>query len=140
MHAPITIRPATATPVSVNVADKRLELNLTNTITGTFLARNHRGMAGRAFLARDLVRGEAYLVAPTHVQAAMLARCGLVALRRACVASEAQRSLINAGRLRLCDVDVPDIVDGWLAHPEQREAFVRDRLGEIWRLVEHCTA
>ena len=43
-------------------------------VTGRYLAHNHLSRIGKAYLASDLHAGRRCLVAPTLVQAALLAR------------------------------------------------------------------
>ena len=69
-------------------------------IPGSYLARNHLSLIKRAFLAADLISGVKCLTAPTHTQAAALARvsCNYVhhAIRR-----QAERAEIERGHAPL---------------------------------------
>jgi hypothetical protein len=69
-------------------------------ISGSFLARNHAGMATRAFMAADLHLGTSVLTAPTQPQAAALARVNARYVYWG-VKRQAERADIEAGRIPL---------------------------------------
>jgi hypothetical protein len=69
-------------------------------IGGRYLAHNHLGRTKRAFLGADLVTGTAHLVAPTQVQAAILAGVNRTYVQWA-LKQAANRAEIENGQLPL---------------------------------------
>jgi hypothetical protein len=69
-------------------------------ISGSYLARNHAGMARRAFIAADLHLGTSVLTVPTQTQAAALARVNVSYVRWA-LKRQAERTDIERGHVPL---------------------------------------
>jgi hypothetical protein len=109
-------------------------------VTGRNIAHARRSAVARAFLAADLHVGRVHVVRPTLIQAAALTKVSVPYIQMALKANESQRRLIEVGAMALTMVGAPDIAETWAQRPDRREAFVQERLNELWTLIDHATA